>query len=225
MNGETPGTPRTLTYVGLAIALFGIPLAVNGFRYFHGDVHSDLQYVGKEALVFAVAAILVLVVTRGEKQSLASVGLHTRAPGKSLGWGLLGVIFFYVAIGIVLVAAKYLFHSSFGGGEGTLYRPSLLLLSVTQLRAGICEELCVRGYAIERLQFLTGSRWIAGSLSLSVFALSHFRAGALGIILALAGGLVLTLLYMWRRDLLANMITHTVADFIPNVMLPLISAG
>jgi uncharacterized protein len=212
---------RAVTLFGLLLALFGIPLAVNGFRYFYGDVHSDLQFISKEALVFGVTAILLLVVLGGEKLPLSSIGLHTRSIWKSIGWGLLGVVISFAALASVILMAKFLLHMPFGGKDDNPYNPPMWLLLVTVLRAGLCEEICFRGYAIERLQSITGNKWFAGIFPLVLFALFHFRQGVLGIAAATMGGIVLTVLYMWRRDLLANIITHFVVDFIPNVLGPL----
>ena len=90
------------------------------------------------------------------------------------------------------------------------------------LRAGIVEESFYRGYAIERLTALTGSRSIAVALPLVVFALFHYRQGAGGILAAFILGAILSGLYVWKRDLIANIVAHFLIDFIPNVLLPLI---
>ena len=44
-----------------------------------------------------------------------------------------------------------------------------------------------------------------------------------GIVIALVLGAVLTLFYLWRRDLVANMIGHFTVDFIGNVLPRLFS--
>jgi hypothetical protein len=38
------------------------------------------------------------------------------------------------------------------------------------------------------------------------------------ILIAFATGLILTRLYLWRRDLTANMIGHGLVDFVANVL-------
>jgi membrane protease YdiL (CAAX protease family) len=81
------------------------------------------------------------------------------------------------------------------------------------LRAAVFEEICYRGYPIERLSELIGSKWLAGILAVLVFTLAH--AGYWGwdqLIIPAFGGIVLTVLYLWRRDLGSNMIAHFVAD-------------
>jgi len=92
------------------------------------------------------------------------------------------------------------------------------------VRAGISEEVLYRGYALERLQSLTGSKWIAAATTLVLFAAFHYRQGLAGIFLALILGAVLTGFYLWKRNLTANMFGHFLVDFVPNVVLPLFGA-
>jgi uncharacterized protein len=58
-------------------------------------------------------------------------------------------------------------------------------------------------------------------IPLAIFALGHYRQGVAGIIIALLTGAVLTYAYVWKRDLVANMIAHFTVDFVPNILLPL----
>ena len=69
------------------------------------------------------------------------------------------------------------------------------------------------------------SKWIAAGVTLILFAGFHFRQGLTGIFLALILGAVLTGFYLWKRNLVANMVGHFLVDFIPNVLLPLLGAG
>ncbi|MDE2630905.1 MAG: CPBP family intramembrane metalloprotease, partial [Alphaproteobacteria bacterium] len=80
-------------------------------------------------------------------------------------------------------------------------------------RAATMEETLFRGYGIERTAELTGSRWLAGAVTWVLFTLAHLSAwGWAQLIVAGYGGLVLTVLYLWRRDLVSNMIAHWVTD-------------
>src|SRR5438094_9881627 len=47
--------------------------------------------------------------------------------------------------------------------------------------------------------------------------------GAANILIALAAGIILTGFYLWRRDLVANMIGHGLVDFVANVLPKLFS--
>jgi uncharacterized protein len=73
----------------------------------------------------------------------------------------------------------------------------------------VVEELCYRGYAIERLTELTGSRAFGALLSLLAFSFAHLPFwGITYALFILAASAVLTLAYVWQRDLAANMIGH-----------------
>jgi len=85
-------------------------------------------------------------------------------------------------------------------------------------RAGVLEELFYRGYAIERLEALGLNRFWAGIIPLLIFGVAHWTGGWANIVIALVLGAVLTLFYLWRRDLVANMIGHFMVDFIANVL-------
>jgi membrane protease YdiL (CAAX protease family) len=89
-------------------------------------------------------------------------------------------------------------------------------------RAGIAEEVFYRGYAIERIEALTGSRAIAAAVPLLIFAGSHFSQGSAGILLTFALGAIATAVYLWKRNLVILIAAHFLVDFIPNVLLPLL---
>ena len=91
------------------------------------------------------------------------------------------------------------------------------------LRAGIVEELCYRGYAIERLQTLGLNRFWAAAVPLLIFSVGHWTGGGVNIVIALALGAVLSAFYLWRRDLVANMTGHFLVDFVANVIPKLFS--
>jgi uncharacterized protein len=77
----------------------------------------------------------------------------------------------------------------------------------------VSEEILFRGYPIERLEELTGSRAAAGALTCAVFTLDHIGFwGWHHIFIAGSAGALLTLLYLWRRNIWLNMIAHFVVD-------------
>jgi membrane protease YdiL (CAAX protease family) len=109
-----------------------------------------------------------------------------------------------------------------GGEEPGAYKDiPVWVWFIIVLRAGIAEEVFYRGYAIERIQALTGNRWVAVAIPLIIFSSGHFRQGPGGILISFVAGAILTVTYLWKKDLLANIIAHFTVDFIPNVALPL----
>jgi len=90
------------------------------------------------------------------------------------------------------------------------------------LTAAICEEFIYRGFGIEELAYLTGKRWLAGLLSLTLFTVSHAGLYGISVALIIPGlvGAVLTGLYLWRRNLLSCILMHAIIDGIFVVVIP-----
>jgi len=213
---------RSWTYAGLAIALFGIPAVVIAQRALASDPSASSAVVMRELAILALTAFVLWIVVSRERLPLSSIGLRFDRPWRSIGWGLgLAVVSFAVLagclIGFSMFGIKY--------GEGGAISRALPVTFLAVLRAGISEEVLYRGFALERLQWLTGSKWIASAVTLLLFAAFHFRQGMPGIFLAFVLGAVFTAFYLWKRDLLAAIIGHFLVDFVPNVLLPLLGGG
>ena len=161
---------------------------------------------------------------RWELLPLSSIGLRVNMLRSSLLRGLwLAAIVLAVTVGLYLRLRCVGVH--LGEEHGGVFHPSLLVVTVSMLRAGVAEETFYRGFAIERLQSLTGSRLLAALAPLTIFAASHYHQGAGGIVAAFVLGGILTAAYLKFRDLVANIAAHFLTDFVLNVILPLISAG
>jgi membrane protease YdiL (CAAX protease family) len=86
-------------------------------------------------------------------------------------------------------------------------------LAISVVRAGVSEEVLFRGYPIERLRELSGSRALASLLPLLLFPLAHVGPwGWAHMLVAGIGGAALTLLYLWRRNVWANILAHCIVD-------------
>jgi membrane protease YdiL (CAAX protease family) len=214
-------THRTPTYLGLFIAMFGTPLFLWAFNLDVGAPQTLPSYLVREAAIFALLIVLLVIVRKGERLPYSSIGWHLDRLGNALLWGLLGVVLCAVALaGCVLIAQ--LLHWKIGAQTPARYEPPLWAMAITVLRAGVTEEVFYRGYALERLQSLTGRKSLAVVLTLIPFALFHFRQGPAGILIAGVMGLILALIYLKRRSLPAVMFAHFTVDFVPNVLLPLL---
>jgi len=81
------------------------------------------------------------------------------------------------------------------------------------VRAGVIEEIFFRGLAIEQLTILTGYRWLSALLATVLFVVIHaLHFDWIQLIPIGAVAVVLTGLYLWRRDLWANIIAHIAVD-------------
>lgn len=214
--------PRPWTIFGLGIALFGIPLVATISRWLGGSAPSDGLVIMRELSIAALALLLIWIIRSREGMTLQSINWRTDRLGRSLVRGLLITLACFVVLAACLMAFSSL-GVRYGDGPGIARALPITLLAV--IRAGVVEELFYRGFAIERLEALTGSKWLAGVLPLLAFSAFHFSQGVAGMVLALLLGAVLTAFYLWKRDLAAAIIAHFLVDFIPNIALPAIGAA
>ena len=212
------------TGVGLAIALLATPIYLRIYQAVVGENHSNWQVLARELGVWLLVAVLLWIVRQREGLPLASIGLQADRPARSLARGaLLALVALAVTVGLYLGLQRVGIH--LGEDRAGAFRPSLWVVTLMMLRAGVAEEIFYRGYAIERLQSLLGSKLWAGLIPLGLFAAAHYRQGLGGVIATFVLGGLFTVFYLKYRDLLANMTGHFLADFVLNVIMPLVSSG
>jgi membrane protease YdiL (CAAX protease family) len=197
----------------LFIALFGM-LIVRQLVNYAWPTPTVTSALIKEAGMWLVAVVLVVIIRVGEGLPLTSIGLGTARWGKSILWGLL------LGVGCLLVAGGLVALTGYTSGESgkAMGQLPVWLVSLIVLRAGVVEELCYRGYAIERLHAFGLPRGLAAGVPLLIFGAGHWTGGWANIVIALVLGGILALFFIWRRDLVANMIGHWFVDFIGNVL-------
>ena len=214
---------RRWTYVGLLIVLLGMPLTIVAFNVLEIP-RSAPNVLVREAVLFALAGLLLFIIRKKEGLGWSSVGLQRPALGNTCLWVLITFIGVAVALALSFGIIK-LFGWRFGGSDSASWDAlPVWVLVIVIIRAGFVEELFYRGYAIERLHALTGSMFIAIALPLILFAVFHYRQGWAGITIALLTGAVLTAVYVYKRNLWTTITVHFLGDFIPNILLPLFVA-
>src|SRR6266536_1216663 len=137
----------------------------------------------------------------------------------SLLWGLVIAIASAAAVGSLAHLTGY----GHGPGSAAFEKLPLWLITLIVIRAGVVEELFYRGYAIERLRMIGLGRFWSVTIPLVVFSLGHWSGGAANILIALAAGIILTGLFLCRRDLAANMIGHGLVHIAANDVPKLLS--
>ena len=77
----------------------------------------------------------------------------------------------------------------------------------------ITEEILFRGYPVERIQELTGRKWIAVAISFTIFVFPHVQfIGLQWIVYHGIGTVLMYVLYIWRKNLLACMFLHLLVN-------------
>lgn len=213
---NTKSTIHPITWLGLLIAYASVSVINYIFKNIGGPMLDDPLALTREVIIFLAVASLLLIIVKGEKLGLDSIGLSFDRWGRSLGLALLiMIISFVVIVGSVLLCQWI----GWSFGESKAFdNLSLWTVTLITIRAGVSEEIFMRGYLLERLATLTGNKWVAGALSLIPFALLHYTGqGWAGVLVSFSAGAVLTVFYFYKRDLKANIIAHFLVDFIANV--------
>jgi membrane protease YdiL (CAAX protease family) len=210
-------TDGTLKAKALAVMGIGLFLGLAAMPLGHWAFPSDELWarLGREGIWWLIGLLVVLWVLLVERRPLRSIGL--RAP--TVGTGLWGVGAAVLMMATVMLSYAMIFpalHLTINKtAVAEITHVPLWMQTATMVRAGVVEEIVFRGYAIERLQFLTGSKWIAGALSTAAFIAVHIGSwGYPQLIVVSFGALILTALYLLRRDLASNMFAHFLTDFV-----------
>ena len=206
------------TWAGLAISLFAMVVIRQAFVFFVPET-TFTSAILKEALIWLNAVALIVIIRRGEHLPMRSIGLGAARWWKSILWGFIIAIVSAVVVGALAYVTSY----GHGPGSSAFEKLPLWLITAIVFRAGVVEELFYRGYAIERLRMIGLGRVWSVAIPLVIFSLGHWSGGAANILIAFAAGLILTGFYLWRRDLVANMIGHGLVDFVANVLPALFS--
>src|ERR1700730_1111741 len=201
------------TWVGLFISLFGFIALRLTFRAF-GVFNSMPADLCRELVIWIMAALLILLIRRGEKLPLSSIRLGVEPWRQSVRFGCILAGLCGVTAWIVIMFTGY----GHGPGSAEFNKMPIWFETVSAIRPGIVEELFFRGYAIERLESIGCGRFLSAAIPLAIFAATHWTGGIPSVIIALVLGMVITLFYLWRRDLVANMIGHGLSNFLGLVL-------
>ncbi len=210
---------------GLAVSFGGVALLLSPADRLLGPQDRLLTKVLEQLVMWAFLAIIVTIVVVWEKQSLASMWLRPPA-WSSLGWGLLLAA---TTIVVVMPSLAWLLRAAgipgFEAGMAKILVFPLSLRIFASITAGVVEDALFLGYGFTRLTLLTGTKWLAGILTIGLVALLHFPHWGLGPALAylIAVGLAVAF-FVWRKDLLANIVAHVTVDGMGLVIVPLLSS-
>jgi membrane protease YdiL (CAAX protease family) len=201
--------PWLLSGVGLLLALgcIGLP-----FGTWDGALASVAHMAANELVYWGLVAAVLFYVIRIEHRPLNSIGLRRPGSGDIIAALATGALMIAV-LGLLYLVVFPALHWDETQQMQTLTAVPFWLRLVSVVRAAVSEEVLFRGYALERVQELTGSRGAAGVFTWAVFTLEHLSYwGWHHLLVAGAAGALLTLLYLWRRNLWANMLAHFMVD-------------
>jgi uncharacterized protein len=212
-------------FFGLTLAWTGTALLISpaAARLFDNPLNLPMAFAG-QGLLWAIAAAVVAIVLYWERRPLASLWLQPFR-WQSIAWGLALVAIHYA---VILPVSEWVRDaaglSGFTQGMERVMRFPMSYRIAAFISAGVVEELLFRGYSITRLTMLTGNVWLAGAAALGGFAALHVPYWGWGFaIIGLIGGAVSTAFFIWKKDLLAMMVFHTITDAMGFVIAPMFS--
>jgi len=210
------GAWRIWSFVGLVVA-FGWTFLLAGRSPSLANVHNDLVTIACEWIVVGLLAVIGFGFL---KRDAGFFGL--RVPSGRDILAMFGVfVATYIVVGIVM---RFLpVRTSMLDIQGLAAVPVSVKLALV-LTAGICEEFMFRGFAIEELADWTGSVWLGAFIAWLAFVLAHIDRYGLtsGLAIPAIAGATLTLLYVWRRNLPACMLMHSLIDALSIFLLPVL---
>jgi uncharacterized protein len=206
---STSGRKKIFALVGVLFAL-GFP-AIPISRFFD-EFANTRTLIGYELIWWAAVVALLAWVRFAGREPLSSIGF--RRPGmKNIALGVATGIVSLAGLATILYVIFPALHINETQSIDQVMSMPLWWRWIIVIRAAVGEEVLFRGYAIERLQRLTGSARLAGIISCVIFTILHVGYWGWGhILIAGFAGALLTILYIWRRNLWANILAHFIVD-------------
>ena len=198
------GLIPTLSVTVLPLARWLVTLGIPG------------PFGGSDVVFWTLTLLVLFYVRRVERRPLSSIGF--RGPGAiDLLLGLVAGAIMILGMGLIYAIVFPALHLQLNRAhmDAILHTPVWYRVLLAA-RAAITEEVLFRGYPIERLQELTGNRYVAAVISVAAFTYAHLSAWGPGQLVVVAfGGVLLAGLYLWRRNIWANILAHGIADGVP----------
>jgi membrane protease YdiL (CAAX protease family) len=192
--------------------------------------------LGSENFDFRVSALSIILRDIALTSLVVYFLWRNGEPLALIGWrpnglkieALLGAgLFVPVTIGIILMESAL---QHFGLSSKMSHLPQflspkgqsdVLIAFVLVTVVAITEETIFRGYLILRLNSLFHSKAASVIITSGVFSLGHGYEGLASVGTIGVLGVVLALIYVWRKSLIAPMVIHFLIDFVPLVLIPL----
>lgn len=210
LSPQLAGAIPLLSLIGVILFLL-LPELGLGRRLADGDEMTSKLI--REGVFWGIGATVIVYALFIERQPLASIGLK-RPTWKTPVFGLIGAV---ALIASFMLSYAVIFPMLDLGinqeATATITSAPIWFQTLLFLRAAVVEEIIYRGYVIERVEMLTRSRWLAAGVSIIAFTATHLAYwGPAQLIVVVFGAIIFALLYLWRRDLVTNMIAHFIAD-------------
>ena len=209
---------KTLKWTGLFFAIV-LPVITAISRLWTHNTNYDFT-IWSYFLYVLPFFILLAIMRFGEKESFFSLGLMNFNL-KTLGnIGLQMVVCLVVTFIFLNVLSLMHISSAPEPMYAKIQAFPIWGRTLVSIWAGFSEEFAYRGYAITRLQQLTRSKTAAILIPIILFGIGHAANGSLiHVVFAMLMGGVYIAFYMKTKNLLANIFSHALYDFLFLVVL------
>ena len=172
---------------------------------------SRFSFIPGMVTLYIFLGIVMWSLRQGGKR-LADIGLVLNRWGREALLGLgLGIVIFVLMSFLIFWVEKFL-PSAVSREPRPLWGALLFGFALLTAFAPI-EEIIWRGYAITILRKHLGRTWAAVLIASAAFGLLHWWGGLALIINSSIAGILFSLLYLWRKNLVAPIVCHFVTDF------------
>ena len=206
--------------------LVTVLLLATGLRPTHADGQLSLPFffaLGAIDALLVVGLVLALLILNGERPSQVLLG--TRPLGREVVLGL------FVAPAIVLLAALCMFTviRFFPSlePEGNPFRAflatpgSAVLFGLIAVFAGGAREEIQRAFVLHRFEQHLGGAVVGLVVFSAVFGLGHAIQGGAAVVVTALLGALWGVIYLWRRSVIAPVVSHAAFNLIEVVGLGL----
>lgn len=220
-SARRPGWWRVWVILALpAILLFSLTIGLGVYLVFQAKGDQSVLSTTLPALVVYVIILNHAILFALVLWFMRLDGLERSEIGATAGNGAgIEIIIGLVSGVVIFLAQRYMFEPLIDvlRADAATYRVAsassplgtnlLLSLIAGVFAGGVVEEVLFRGYALSRLTERM-SVWVAVPIMIFFFAVLHIGLGVVGIAIAMINGLFFTLLFLWRRSLIAPILAH-----------------
>jgi membrane protease YdiL (CAAX protease family) len=216
-------SPRRAAGIELAVFVLLVLSSITP-AWLAGDIHPPFPAVAVAQILHdaaLVALVLYFVWVRGD--GFESLGLRTRRAWRDVLLGLVLYVPFSIALALLAALLAAL-------GLPPTQPPAFLQPRLSPLEIGlavvlvvvvaIAEEILFRGYLLLRLRAVVGHTWSAVALASLLFATGHAYQGIGGMIAVAYMAIAFSVVYLWRKSLVAPIVLHFIQDFLGVVVMP-----
>jgi membrane protease YdiL (CAAX protease family) len=181
-------------------------------------------------IVIAGAGLACIVaafaMVRSAGQRPAAIGWRVNDIGSDVGLGLLAaftayVVMFMAAMVLILLRPDLLEKSTEARQaiEETIPRASIPAMVLMMGFVAVWEEVVFRGFLLTRLYAIVRRWWLAVPLGAVLFSLGHGYEGGIATVVIGCVGVLLGVLFVWRRSLLPAVVFHLAFNLIALLLL------